>query len=83
TVIESQIANVRSQNNLAFQVIHGLCLFSGGSSRKTIDLLSRCGPSPAYDTLHNAHTTMADGQIRHAHLVARGPHMIGWDNIQV
>lgn len=64
-------------------MIHGLCLFSGGSSRKTIDLLARCGLSPAYDTLHKAHTTMADGQIRRACLVARGPHMIGWDNIQV
>jgi hypothetical protein len=26
---------------------------------------------------------MADGQIRRAQLIARGPHMIGWDNIQV
>ncbi|KAG2133405.1 hypothetical protein BD769DRAFT_1665673 [Suillus cothurnatus] len=40
TMIKSQIANIHSQNNLAFQVIHGLCLFSGGSSHKTIDLLS-------------------------------------------
>jgi hypothetical protein len=75
-MIESQIVNICSQNNLAFQVIHGLCLFSGGSSHKTIDLLSQCGLSPAYDTLHNAHTTMADSQIQHAHLVAHGPHMI-------
>ncbi|KAG1895028.1 uncharacterized protein F5891DRAFT_960741, partial [Suillus fuscotomentosus] len=64
TVIESQIANIRSQNNLAFQMIHGLCLFSGGSSHKTIDLLACCGLSPAYDTLHNAHVAMADGQIQ-------------------
>lgn len=42
-----------------------------------------CGLSPAYDTLHNTHATMADGQIRQAQLVAHGPHIIGWDNIQV
>ncbi|KAG1743649.1 uncharacterized protein EDB91DRAFT_1051024, partial [Suillus paluster] len=83
TVIQSQIANIRSQNNLAFQIIHGLCLFSGGTSRKTIDLLAHCGLSPGYDALHISHTIMADGQIRRAQLVARGPHMIGWDNIQV
>ncbi|KAG2074021.1 hypothetical protein BDR04DRAFT_977465, partial [Suillus decipiens] len=59
-----QIANIRSQNNLAFQMIHGLCLSSGGSSRKTIDLLACCSLSPAYDTLHNAHAAMADGQIQ-------------------
>ncbi|KAG1744115.1 uncharacterized protein EDB91DRAFT_1346107 [Suillus paluster] len=83
TVIKSQIANIHSQNNLAFQIIHGLCLFSGGSSCKTIDLLAHCGLSPAYDTLHNVHAIMADGQIKWAQLVACGPHMIGWDNIQV
>ncbi|KAG1869806.1 hypothetical protein C8R48DRAFT_699809 [Suillus tomentosus] len=83
TVIQSQIANIRSQNNLAFQITHGLCLFSGGTSRKTIDLLAHCGLSPGYDALHTSHTIMADGQIRRAQLVARGPHMIGWDNIQV
>ncbi|KAG2047582.1 hypothetical protein BDR06DRAFT_897087, partial [Suillus hirtellus] len=83
TVIQLQIANIRSQNNLAFQIIHGLYLFSSGTSRKTIDLLVHCGLSPGYDALHTSHTIMADGQIRRAQLVARGPHMIGWDNIQV
>ncbi|OAX30831.1 hypothetical protein K503DRAFT_674120, partial [Rhizopogon vinicolor AM-OR11-026] len=66
TVIQLQIANIRSQNNLAFEIIHGLCLFSGGASREAIDLLVQCGLSPGCDALHASNTAMAGGQIRRA-----------------
>ncbi|OAX31226.1 hypothetical protein K503DRAFT_806249 [Rhizopogon vinicolor AM-OR11-026] len=46
TIIQSQSVNIRSQNNLAFRIIHGLCLFSGGASREAIDLIARGGLSP-------------------------------------
>ncbi|RDB22299.1 hypothetical protein Hypma_010669 [Hypsizygus marmoreus] len=83
SMIHAQLSNMRSQNNNFFAIPTGFFFYSCGMSRKAIDMLSRIGLCPSYQTIHKSHLILADGQVRNAQLVARGPHMSSWDNIHV
>ena len=68
---------------MLFQHNIGLFLYSQGSSRAVIDFFGRCGLSSSYQTVLKAHKYLADNLRKKAAQLARRPHMLGFDNIQI
>jgi len=81
-VIIHQLANFRSQNSQQFQVPFGLSLLAHGTPRAIIDVLNKFHLSPCFDTISATAVTLADGCINEAIDVAKGPHILAYDNIQ-
>ncbi|KAI0046675.1 hypothetical protein FA95DRAFT_1493692 [Auriscalpium vulgare] len=63
--------------------VFGLFLWSTGSQRKTIDALHRCGLSISYDSILSCLNTLGTDAIKAARVVADGPHMLSYDNINL
>lgn len=61
----------------------GFFLFATGTSRIVIDFLSNCGLSSSYGTVLKAHKALSASLVKEAAVIARGPHMLGFDNEQI
>ncbi|TDL18482.1 hypothetical protein BD410DRAFT_793184 [Rickenella mellea] len=83
TVLESQIFRLRSANGLLYATAFSQWLHSNGASRQTIDMLSKFGLSISFDSVRSAHEALAERMLSRARDVARGPHVLGYDNIQI
>jgi hypothetical protein len=81
-VIIHQLVNFRSQNSQRFQLPFGLSLLAHGTPRAVIDILNKLHLSPSFDTISATAVTLANGCINEAINVARGPHVLAYDNIQ-
>lgn len=54
-----------------------------GTSKAAVDFLSACGLSTGYSTVLQAHDSLAESLLEEAAKVARGPHMLAFDNEQI
>jgi hypothetical protein len=82
-IVEAQLFKTRSNNNLLCPIALGFYLYSCGISRKVVDMLSRCGFCPCYESLHKAHKALARARMTEAQVIARMAHSTGWDNTQI
>jgi hypothetical protein len=82
-VIVSQLAYQRSNRSIKFQSVFGLFLWSTGSSRKTIDVLFRCGLTISYDSIAKLLSRLSQHCISLAKQIACTPHMFCYDNINI
>jgi len=74
--------NFRSQNSQRFQLPFGLSLLAHGTPRAVINMLNRFHLSPCFDTISSTAVALANGCISEAINVAKGPHVLAYDNIQ-
>ena len=81
-VILHQLVNFRSQNSQRFQVPFGLSLLAHATPRAVVDILSKLHISPCFDTISSTAAKLADSCIGEAIVVAKGPHILAYDNIQ-
>ena len=79
----SQLAYQRSNRSTKFQSVFGLFLWSTGSSRKTIDVLFRCGLTISYDGIGKLLSLLSQHCIALAKQIAPTPHMFCYDNINI
>ncbi|KII83170.1 hypothetical protein PLICRDRAFT_77559, partial [Plicaturopsis crispa FD-325 SS-3] len=82
-VIVTQIGNFRSQHNLRFPAIIGLFSWATGSAVQTMDTLHKLGLSISYDSIRKLLKSLAKSLIAEAGEVARGPHAMCYDNINI
>ena len=61
----------------------GLFLYSTGTSRAVIDFLAHCGLSSSYQAIRKVHKYLSKSLREKAAEIAKGPHMLGFDNIQI
>ena len=61
----------------------GLFLYATGTSRLVIDVFSQCGLSTSYSSILDAHGVLAKSLLNKAAELAKGPHMLGFDNVQI
>ena len=66
-----------------FQHKMGLFLHSTGSSKAIINFLSCCGLSSCYSSVVKVHKYLAKSLRVKAGEIAKGPHMLGFDNVQI
>ena len=83
SVIQEQLCNVCSRYSISFQIAFGLFLYCTGTSCQAIDILSKLGLSICYESLLPANEYLSAVMISRVQTVARLPHTIGWDNIQI
>ena len=82
-IVVSQLAYQRSNRCTKFQSVFGLFLWSTGSSRKTIDVLFRCGLTISYDSIGKLLSRLSQHCISIAKQIASSPHMFCYDNINI
>ncbi|TFY51932.1 hypothetical protein EVG20_g10773 [Dentipellis fragilis] len=82
-VILLQLAKQRSNLNMKFAAPFGLFLWSTGCQRKTIDVLFCCGLSISYDSILKLINNLANHCVAQACIIARSPHMNGYDNLNL
>ena len=82
-IIVSQLAYQRSNRCIKFQSVFGLFLWSTGSSRRTIDVLFRCGLTISYDGIGKLLSQLSQHCITLAKGIASAPHMFCYDNINI
>lgn len=68
---------------LKFAAVFGLWLWSVGAQRKTIDALYQCGLSISYNSVLNLMQHLSECRLKVARCIALGPHMFGYDNVNV
>jgi len=61
----------------------GLSLLAHGTPRSVIDILNAFHISPSFDTISSTARTLADSCIEEAIEIAKGPHVLAYDNIQI
>ncbi|KAF8503300.1 hypothetical protein F5888DRAFT_1917408 [Russula emetica] len=83
SVVVSQLAYQRSNRCVKFQSVFGLFLWSTGSSRKTIDVLFRCGLTISYDSIAKLLSRLSQHCITLAKQIVSSPHMFCYDNINI
>ena len=83
SIIVAQLAYQRSNRCTKFQSVFGLFLWSTGSSRKTIDVLFRCGLTVSYDSIGKLLSQLSQHCIALAKQIAPSPHMFCYDNINI
>ena len=69
--------------SLSFQAIFSLFQWTTGCQRQTIDALFRCGLSVSFDSVLNIISNLSEHCLALASEVAKGPHALCWDNINV
>lgn len=82
-MVFAQLCNSRCRTSLLLQHNMGIFLYSTGASRLTIDFLSICGLSSSYNTILRALKVISQRLLLKASEIARGPHMLGFDNEQI
>ena len=60
----------------------GLSLLAHGTPRAVIDILNKLHLSPCFDTISSTAVTLANGCVSEAIEIAKGPHVLAYDNIQ-
>ena len=60
----------------------GLSLLAHGTPRAVIDILNKLHLSPCFDTISSTAVTLANGCVSEAIDIAKGPHILAYDNIQ-
>ena len=60
----------------------GLSLLAHGTPRAVINMLNKLHLSPSFDTISSTAVTLANGCISEAINIAKGPHVLAYDNIQ-
>ncbi|KAK6974994.1 hypothetical protein R3P38DRAFT_3335296 [Favolaschia claudopus] len=80
SMIQSQIAKTRSENNNLCAIPCSLYFLSSAMPRKVIDTLHHAGMCCSYNTTKDLHCTLSKGHLRLAELIARTGHSLGWDN---
>ena len=60
----------------------GLSLLAHGTPRAVIDILSKLHLSPCFDTISSTAVTLTNGCVAEAISIAKGPHVLAYDNIQ-
>lgn len=83
SIVFAQLCNSRSRLSLWFQHHMGFFLFSNNTSRISIDFLAKCGLSSTYSTILGAYKHLSARLMEQASAIARGPHMLGFDNEQI
>ncbi|KAF9226424.1 hypothetical protein BS17DRAFT_878968 [Gyrodon lividus] len=82
-VIVTQLAKERSQLSLYFAAPLTLCLWTNGASRQTIEALHKCGLCISFISLTKLLNNLATQTLERAAHVARGPHIMCYDNINI
>ncbi|KLO04322.1 hypothetical protein SCHPADRAFT_897121 [Schizopora paradoxa] len=82
SIIASQICNSRSKYSIYFQLNFAFVLYSCGISRRSIDLLSKCGLCVSYTSLSDSLKAVSNAMMKRASDDALGVHAISWDNYQ-
>jgi hypothetical protein len=77
------MSKFRSDCNLRFASVFGLFLTSNGSSRQIVDALYQCGLSISFSSTLNLQDKLAEHCLARAVCVARGPHALGYDHINI
>ncbi|KII83570.1 hypothetical protein PLICRDRAFT_119309 [Plicaturopsis crispa FD-325 SS-3] len=77
------LGNHRSQASMNTQAIQGLFVWATGCSRQIIDVLQKTGFCISYDSVLKLVNNLASCSIEQARIVARGPHALCWDNINI
>ena len=73
----------RSHHALYFATPFTLFLWTNGASRQTIEALHKCGLSISFPSLTNLLHQLAAKSLERASQVARHPHILCWDNINI
>ncbi|EIW79499.1 hypothetical protein CONPUDRAFT_34928, partial [Coniophora puteana RWD-64-598 SS2] len=82
-IMLAQLARQQSNKCLKFAVVNGLALWSSGASRKTIEMMAAARLCISYTAISAMVNSLAAHCVRLAALVALGPHMLGYDNINI
>ncbi|KAI9573491.1 hypothetical protein HD554DRAFT_2013121 [Boletus coccyginus] len=82
-VIVTQLAKEWSQRSLYFSAPFTLFLWTNGASRQTIEVLHKCGLCISFSALTNLLDQLASQSLECARRVARGFHVLCWDNINI
>ncbi|RXW21865.1 hypothetical protein EST38_g3984, partial [Candolleomyces aberdarensis] len=82
-VIVKQLAYQRSGRALRLQAQYGLYLWSSGASRQAIDSAHRCVLSICYTSVHKLMKKLGEHAMKDAIWVAKSPHLLGYDNINL
>ncbi|KAH0828669.1 hypothetical protein J3R83DRAFT_3035 [Lanmaoa asiatica] len=82
-IIVAQLAKERSQHALYFAMLFTLFLWTNGASHQTIEALHKCGLCISFSALSILLNQLASGSLSRAAHIARGPHVLCWDNINI
>ncbi|KIJ05902.1 hypothetical protein PAXINDRAFT_20870 [Paxillus involutus ATCC 200175] len=82
-VIIAQLAKERSDRTLYFAAPFTLFLFTNGVSRQTIEALHKCGLCISFTSLTTLLRSLATQSLERATHIARGPHVMCYDNINI
>ncbi|KAG2737658.1 hypothetical protein P692DRAFT_20788007 [Suillus brevipes Sb2] len=82
-IIITQLAAQRSHHSLLFSAPFTLFCWTNGVSRQTIEALHKCGLCISFTSLLKLLERLADQCVRRAQWIARGPHVMCYDNINI
>jgi hypothetical protein len=82
-IIVTQLAKHRSHFSPTFPALSTLFFWCAGASRQSIDTLYQFGLSLSYNSIGNLLNNLSTLCLEEAAVVARGPHMLGYDNINI
>ncbi|KAF8449417.1 hypothetical protein L210DRAFT_3388010 [Boletus edulis BED1] len=82
-VIIAQLAKERSQLSIYFAAPFSLFLWTNGASRQTIEALHKCGLCMSFPSLTKLISNLAAQSLEQATRIARGPHVMCYDNINI
>ena len=82
-MIITQLASLRSNRCTFFSAPFTLFLWTNGASRQVIESLYTCGLTISYSSLLNLLGILGTQCIETACHIARGPHLLCWDNINL
>jgi hypothetical protein len=82
-IIITQLANSRSMRSISFPAIFSIFQWTTGCQRQIIDVLHRCGLSLSFDGVMTAIHNLGQNCLALAQTVARQPHALCWDNVNM
>ncbi|KAF8119144.1 hypothetical protein EV363DRAFT_1593479 [Boletus edulis] len=82
-VIIAQLAKERSQLSVYFAAPFSLFLWTNWASRQTIEALHKCGLCVSFPSLTKLISNLAAQSLEQATRIARGPHVMCYDNINI
>ncbi|KAL1675484.1 hypothetical protein EV122DRAFT_218470 [Schizophyllum commune] len=83
-IIALQVHHVRSQQSAQVQHILAIYFWAAGCPRQMIEFLSRCSLSTSYTTTLEVIDQLSKGSLTRAkQVVERGPHAVGYDNVNM
>jgi hypothetical protein len=82
-IIVTQLAVQRSYHSIIFSTSFALFLWTNGVSRQTIEALHKCGLCISFPSLLKLIENLAKQSIERAQQIAKGPHIMCYDNINI